>query len=124
MTTPAQLDRVFHVIMRSLVDTGRALHYAEIARTIGGSVAEGRQILLEVMQDLPDRVAPSREGLHRVVPVAQQPADAVSGDGARRAEVVRAVRVRGGASSGPRSDRQGRPVPAGDRIGRVRSGGP
>ena len=50
MTT---LDRVFQTIMRSLVARGHAPHYAEIARTIGCSVAEGRQLLLDVMQAYP-----------------------------------------------------------------------
>jgi hypothetical protein len=53
MTTPGPLDRVFQIIMRSLVQRGHAPHYAEIARTIGGSVPDGRQLLLDVMQAYP-----------------------------------------------------------------------
>jgi len=53
MTAPAVLDRVFQIIMRSLVAKGHAPHYAEIARTIGSSVAESRQLLVDVMQAYP-----------------------------------------------------------------------
>ena len=53
MTAPAVLDRVFQIIMRSLVAKGHAPHYAEIARTVGSSVAEGRQLLADVMQAYP-----------------------------------------------------------------------
>ena len=37
------LDKAFDVIMRRLVDTGRAPHYAELALALGCSVEEGRQ---------------------------------------------------------------------------------
>ncbi len=38
------LDRVFHYIMQSFVETGRAPHYAELATSLGVSVEEGRQL--------------------------------------------------------------------------------
>jgi hypothetical protein len=47
------MDRMFHRIMRSLVERGHAPHYAELARALGLSVAEGRQTLLDVMQAYP-----------------------------------------------------------------------
>ena len=53
MATPEMLDRAFHLIMRSIVDRGDALHYAELARAIGRPVAEGRQLLHDVMQAYP-----------------------------------------------------------------------
>jgi hypothetical protein len=46
-------DRAFHHIMRTLVDTGRAPHYADLAKVVGGSVEDGRQLLLSVMQAYP-----------------------------------------------------------------------
>ena len=52
-TEPPLLDRVFQIIMRSLVARGHAPHYAEIARTLGRSVPEGRQLLHDVMQAYP-----------------------------------------------------------------------
>src|SRR5205814_207463 len=41
MTEAALLDRAFARIMRGLVDTGTAPHYAELARAFGISVEEG-----------------------------------------------------------------------------------
>ena len=53
MATAEMLDRGFHLLMRSLVERGDAFHYAELARAIGCSVAEGRQLLADVMQAYP-----------------------------------------------------------------------
>ena len=47
------LDQMFHRIMRGLVETGRAPHYAELARALSLSVEDGRRLLLEVMQAYP-----------------------------------------------------------------------
>jgi len=47
------LDQMFARIMRSLVDTGRAPHYAELARALDITVPEGRQLLHDVMQAYP-----------------------------------------------------------------------
>ncbi len=54
MTASAELlDRAFQHIMRSLVTTGHAPHYAELARATGGSVEDGRQLLHAVLQAYP-----------------------------------------------------------------------
>jgi Alkylmercury lyase len=53
MADAALLDRAFHRIMRELVETGRAPHYAELARGLALPVEEGRQTLLAVMQAYP-----------------------------------------------------------------------
>jgi alkylmercury lyase-like protein len=53
MADPALLDRMFQRIMRALVDTGRAPHYAELARVLGIPVEEGRRLLHDVMQAYP-----------------------------------------------------------------------
>jgi Alkylmercury lyase len=53
MADPQLLDRAFTLLMRSLVQSGRALHYAELARAMGLPVEEGRQLLLDVMQAYP-----------------------------------------------------------------------
>ena len=47
------MDAMFHRIMRGLVDTGRAPHYAELARALGMPVEEGRRLLRDVMQAYP-----------------------------------------------------------------------
>jgi alkylmercury lyase-like protein len=53
MADAALVDRMFQRIMRGLVDRGRAPHYAELARALGGSVEEGRLLLHAVMQAYP-----------------------------------------------------------------------
>src|SRR5438128_2493530 len=53
MTGPQLRDAMFHRIMRGLVDTGRAPHYAELARALGLSVENARLLLHEVMQAYP-----------------------------------------------------------------------
>jgi len=47
------MDRMFQRIMRGLVDTGTAPHYAELARTLGLSIEEARQTLHDVMRAYP-----------------------------------------------------------------------
>jgi hypothetical protein len=53
MADPRLVDQMFHRIMRGLVETGRAPHYAELARPLGLSVEESRQRLLAVMEAYP-----------------------------------------------------------------------
>jgi Alkylmercury lyase len=53
MADAALLDRAFHRIMLALAETGRAPHYAELARVLGLPVEAGRQTLLAVMQAYP-----------------------------------------------------------------------
>ena len=47
------MDRMFQRIMRGFVDTGRPPHYADLARALGISVEEGRQLLHGVMSAYP-----------------------------------------------------------------------
>jgi hypothetical protein len=53
MADPRLMDQAFQRLMRSLVESGRALHYAELSTEMGCSVQEGRQLLLAVMQAYP-----------------------------------------------------------------------
>ena len=53
MADPALMDRLFTRIMRTLVERGSAPHYAELARALGLSPAEGRALLHDVMQSYP-----------------------------------------------------------------------
>ena len=43
-------DRMFHRIMRGLIDTGSAPHHAELARALGLGLDEGRSLLHDVMR--------------------------------------------------------------------------
>jgi Alkylmercury lyase len=47
------MDQMFHRIMRALVETGRAPHYAGLARALSIPVEDGRRLLLDVMQAYP-----------------------------------------------------------------------
>jgi hypothetical protein len=42
MAGASRLDQVFQIIMKRMVETGRAPHYTEIAAELGVSVEEGR----------------------------------------------------------------------------------
>ena len=53
MADPQTLDRAFQRIMRTLIDTGRPPHYAELGRALGTSVEDGRQLLRQVVQAYP-----------------------------------------------------------------------
>src|SRR5438093_4584721 len=53
MTDPRLIDAMFHRIMRGLVDTGRAPHYAELARPLALSVENARLLLHDVLQAYP-----------------------------------------------------------------------
>jgi hypothetical protein len=50
---PGLLDRMFQRIMRGLVDSGRAPHYAELARALGIPVEQSRRALHDVLQAYP-----------------------------------------------------------------------
>jgi hypothetical protein len=45
MSETITLDRTFHFIMKTMVATGQAPHYTEIAKEFGASVEEGRKAL-------------------------------------------------------------------------------
>ncbi|HEU4342638.1 MAG TPA: hypothetical protein VFU31_13810 [Candidatus Binatia bacterium] len=45
MADLAMLDKAFHLIILTFIQTGRAPHYTELAAALGVSVEEGRQLL-------------------------------------------------------------------------------
>lgn len=49
MSSPTLLDKTYHVIITSLVETGQAPHYTEIAQELGLSMEGGRQALHKLM---------------------------------------------------------------------------
>ena len=53
MADPKLMDRAFQRIMRALVETGRAPHYAELGRALGLPVEDGRALLRDVMAAYP-----------------------------------------------------------------------
>ncbi|MFZ0612068.1 MAG: hypothetical protein WAM73_07520 [Desulfobacterales bacterium] len=48
MSESYQLDRIFQVIMKRMMETGQAPHYTEIASEIDVPVEEGRKALHEL----------------------------------------------------------------------------
>lgn len=48
MSEPTILDRVFHIIMQRMVETGQAPHYTEIAKEMGISMEEGKNLLRDL----------------------------------------------------------------------------
>jgi len=48
MSEPTILDKTFHFILRRMIKTGQAPHYAEIAAELGVSPEEGRKTLHEL----------------------------------------------------------------------------
>lgn len=49
MSPPSLLDKTYSVIIKRLVETGRAPHYTEIAAELGVSVEEARRALHTLM---------------------------------------------------------------------------
>ena len=49
MADQKMLDRAFQTIMRQMVDTGQAPHYTELAKQLGLSVEDGRQVLHDLI---------------------------------------------------------------------------
>ena len=49
MGEPSLLDKTFNIIMKSMVETGQAPHYTEIATELGASVEEGRKALSDLI---------------------------------------------------------------------------
>ena len=45
MSEPSQMDRIFQIIMKYIMETGQAPHYTEIASALDVSVEEGRKAL-------------------------------------------------------------------------------
>ena len=49
MTDLATLDHAFQAIMQRMVETGQAPHYTELAKQLGLSVEDGRQVLHDLI---------------------------------------------------------------------------
>ncbi|MCH8107408.1 MAG: hypothetical protein IIB30_03510 [Chloroflexi bacterium] len=49
MADREMLDRAFEAIMRQMVETGQAPHYTELAKQLGLSVEDGRQVLHDLI---------------------------------------------------------------------------
>jgi hypothetical protein len=45
MSEQSELDKTFNIIMKTMVETGQAPHYTELAKELGVSMEEGRKAL-------------------------------------------------------------------------------
>jgi hypothetical protein len=73
-SSPETLDRVFDLIMRSLVDNGVALHYTELARELGCGPEEGRQRLYDLCAtDFPVWLHPDTDWIASFPPFSNIP---------------------------------------------------
>ena len=48
MSEPTQLDKTFQIIMKRMIETGKAPHYTEVAAELGVSLEEGRKTFHEL----------------------------------------------------------------------------
>ena len=48
MSESSQLDRIFQIILKRMIETGQAPHYTEIASELDVSVEEGRKAMHEL----------------------------------------------------------------------------
>src|SRR5438105_923019 len=115
MAEPRLMDRMFQRIMRGLVETGRAPHYAELARALGLPTDEGRLILHDVMQAYPiGWLHPETDYIASFPPLAGVP-------GARRRGLHHARRARRLLRYGDAPPHAGRRLPV-DVVSMARGG--
>ena len=68
------LDKTFHFIMKRMVETGQAPHYTEIAKELGVSMEEGRNVLHELFSKrIPGWLAPSTDFIASFAPFNNLP---------------------------------------------------
>lgn len=74
MTDVAVLDRAFHHIMQRFINTGQAPHYTELARDLGLTVEEGRQVITDLMNaGVPGWLHPQTDYIASFPPFNNQP---------------------------------------------------
>lgn len=75
MTTDlAQLDRAFSIIIQRFTRTGQAPHYTELAKDLGLSMEEGRQLVHELFaRNVPGWVHPGTDYIASFAPFNNQP---------------------------------------------------
>lgn len=69
------LDKTFHCIMKTFVETGHAPHYTEIAKELGVSPEEGRQALHDLcaVPGFPGWLHPGTDFIASVAPFNNVP---------------------------------------------------
>lgn len=74
MTTDvAVLDRAYHSIMTTIIETAHAPHYTDVARTLGVTPDAGRDIMHELCAVTPGWMHPGTDWLASFPPFNVQP---------------------------------------------------
>lgn len=74
MSEPKMVDKIFHIIMKRMVETGHAPHYTEIAAELGVPVEEGRKALHELFGlMIPGWVFPNTDFITSLAPFNNLP---------------------------------------------------
>ena len=74
MADLTRLDRVFSLVMRRFIATGQAPHYTELARDLGLSMEEGRELVHELFaRNVPGWVQPGTDFIASFAPFNNQP---------------------------------------------------
>jgi hypothetical protein len=74
MTDVTLLDRAFQSIIRRFIDTGQAPHYTELAKELGLSMEEGRQLIVDLMAaGIPGWIHPQTDYIASFPPFNNQP---------------------------------------------------
>jgi hypothetical protein len=67
------LDRAFASIMATMIDTGQAPHYTELAADLGLRPDEGRELVHELMEVIPGWTHPGTDYIASFPPFNNQP---------------------------------------------------
>jgi hypothetical protein len=74
MAEPTTLDKTYHIIMKSLVETGKAPFFNEVAEALGVSMEEGRKAVQALFAEiLPGWVFPKTDIIVSLAPFNNLP---------------------------------------------------
>lgn len=74
MAEPTTLDKTYHIIMKSLVETGKAPFFNEVAEGLGVSMEEGRKAVQTLFAEiLPGWVFPKTDIIVSLAPFNNLP---------------------------------------------------
>lgn len=78
------LDRAYASIMSTMIESGEAPHHTELAKTLGLTPDEGRDVIHELMERTPGWVHPGTDYIASFPPFNNQPTQyRISVDGKR-----------------------------------------
>ncbi len=74
MSEKSQLDRVYHLILEQILETGQVPHYTEIAQKLSVTPEEGRQIVHALFNSgIPGWLYPGTDFIASFAPFNNQP---------------------------------------------------